>query len=843
MPNCHLLCNAHLDPVWLWEWEEGAAEVLSTFRCAADFCDEFPGFVFNHNEAVLYQWVEEYDPALFRRIQKLVRQGRWAILGGWYLQPDCNLPSGESFVRQVLVGKRYFQEKFGVEVTIAMNVDPFGHTRGLAQILAKSGYRAYMFCRPGKEWIDLPGDDFRWVGYDGSEVIGHRTNNWYNSRLGGAAEKVKEWLKAHAGDARGLVLWGVGNHGGGPSRQDLRDLASLMRDTRDWTVLHANADGYFDEVERLRPSLPIVERPLNPWAPGCYTSQVRIKQGHRRLENDLYTVEAMAVHAAAAKLVEYPAEALAQAQRDLLFCEFHDILPGSSIQPVEEQALRILGHGIEELNRIRARMFFALASGQPAACAGEIPVLVYNPHPWPVATTVEVEFQLQDQNWSEFITDVSVYDKRGRVRPAQVEKELSNLTLDWRKRVIFTAVLAPGRMNRFDCRLRRLPAPPSVDAGTHEGAIRFAVDGTVLSVSTITGLLTWQTGTRTVLQEGASALVLRDNADPWGMQVRSFREIEGRFALLDPNEAAAFCGLTAPTLAPVRVIEDGAVRTVVEALFGYRSSRLVLRYLLPKHGGPLGLEVRVFWNEKDRFLKLAFPTPMTGGYRGQVSYGTEDFTADGSENVGQQWVATHDAEQAFAVINQGVYGHDCQAGELRLSLLRSPAYSAHPILDRPLVPQDRNIPRIDQGERVFTLWLTAGPAAERFASIDREALSLNRHPMALSFFPSGTGTAPPPLAQVDDHAVLITAIKRAEGAARIWIARLYNPTAKGRRVTLRLPVLGLTARCNCTPWGIHTLRIDGHTKQVVEVDLLERTKAQRKRLGATPAVRVKTRLK
>ena len=103
-PTLHLICNAHLDPVWLWEWEEGAAAAISTFRTAADLCEEFDGFVFNHNEALLYQWVEEYEPELFQRIQRLVRSGKWHVMGGWHLQPDCNMPSGESFVRQALTG-------------------------------------------------------------------------------------------------------------------------------------------------------------------------------------------------------------------------------------------------------------------------------------------------------------------------------------------------------------------------------------------------------------------------------------------------------------------------------------------------------------------------------------------------------------------------------------------------------------------------------------------------------------------------------------------------------------------------------------------------------------------
>ncbi|MEO1237786.1 MAG: alpha-mannosidase, partial [Planctomycetota bacterium] len=126
----HLICNAHLDPVWLWEWEEGAAEAISTFRSAVELCETTPGMVFNHNESLLYEWIEEYEPALFERIKKQVEAGRWHVMGGWYLQPDCNLPGGEGFVRQALVGKAYFADRFGVEPTTAINFDPVGHDRG-----------------------------------------------------------------------------------------------------------------------------------------------------------------------------------------------------------------------------------------------------------------------------------------------------------------------------------------------------------------------------------------------------------------------------------------------------------------------------------------------------------------------------------------------------------------------------------------------------------------------------------------------------------------------------------------------------------------------------------------
>ena len=223
-----LVCNSHIDPVWLWPWEEGLAVTLSTFRAAADLCEEFDGFVFCHNEALLYDWVEQYEPALFVRNPAACPRGPLARHGRLVSAAGLQSPVRRVARPADLVGKRYFMEKFGVEPRVAVNFDPFGHTRGLPQILAKSGYDGYLFCRPDRAWLDLPSDDFVWVGYDGSTVLAHRASEHYNSELGKARAKVERWLESHGDQSRGLLLWGVGNHGGGPSRQDLRALAEII---------------------------------------------------------------------------------------------------------------------------------------------------------------------------------------------------------------------------------------------------------------------------------------------------------------------------------------------------------------------------------------------------------------------------------------------------------------------------------------------------------------------------------------------------------------------------------------------------------------------------------------
>ncbi|MBI4882110.1 MAG: alpha-mannosidase [Planctomycetes bacterium] len=824
-PTVHLVCNSHIDPVWLWEWEEGAAEAMATFRAAADLCEEFEAFVFNHNEAVLYQWVEQYEPALFARIKRLVRAGRWHIMGGWFLQPDCNMPAGESFVRQILLGKRWFKERFGVDVTTAINFDPFGHSRGLAQILRRSGYDSYVFCRPGLAESRLPAPVFTWVGYDGSEILATLAVAHYNSAPGQARQRVEEWLARSRGERASLLLWGVGNHGGGPSRKDLRDLRQLMRATADCAILHSTPERYVADLRRTRPALPRHAGDLNPWAVGCYTTMSRVKMGHRRLENDLFTAEKLASAAAAQGLLAYPRSELREAARDLAWSEFHDSLPGTSIQAVEESAVRSIDHGLEILARVRARTFFALAAGQRRARPGEFPLLVLNPHPFPVETIVECELQPQWPHKTRGFLE-PVLRQGGRTLLVQPEKERCNIDEDHRKRVAFRARLEAGRMNRFDCRLEMRRGAPRRALRARGGRILFRGADLEVVINARTGLIDrCRARGKDVLGKGAfRPLVMQDDADPWGMRVTSFRKRAGAFRLLTRAEARRFSGLPDAALAAVRVIEDGPVQSVVEALFGFGDSFLCQQYKLPRQGTELEVDTRVYWNEKDRLLKLSIPTLLPdAAFRGQTAYGVADLPADGSEAVAQQWVAlvSKSANLALTCINNGTYGSDLARGELRLSLLRSPAHAGHPTgPECGIVRRDRFTPRIDQGERVFRFWLNAGPVDDRLESIDREALVKNAPPLALAFFPPGTGRKPRPGALLQDGVVQLAAFKMAEQDDDL-ILRLFEPTGKARSTTLSLPCCGARTRVRLTPFEIRTLRFSRRTRRFVETDLLE----------------------
>jgi alpha-mannosidase len=820
----HLVCNAHIDPVWQWEWEEGASAAVSTFRAAADFCDEFDGFVFNHNEAILYQWVEEYEPELFERIKKHVVAGKWHIMGGWYLQPDCNMPSGESFVRQILLGRQYFKEKFGVTPTTAINFDAFGHSRGLVQIMKKSGFDSYLFTRPDNfdYWIK-PGD-FIWVGYDGSEIMAQKAYSGYNSLLGKAQEKIRNFISDNAEKELSLLLWGVGNHGGGPSRIDLNSIENLKKEYEEYEIIHSTPEQYFKELEPSRSSLPRVEADLNPRFSGCYTSQIRIKQKHRLLENELYLTEKMLTSANMAGLLKYPSVELSEAFKDLMTSEFHDILPGSSVQPVEETSLRILDHGLEIASRLKARAFFVLSAGQEMAKEGEYPILIYNPHPYKVKGIYECEFMLADQNWKEEFSMPVVF-RNGIQLASQPEKELSNLNLDWRKRVVFEAELEPSQINRFDCRIQILPKKPEPILMKDNGYIHFKNNEIEVDINCKTGLIDKYkiNGVDYLKQNSFLPLVIKDNDDPWRMDVNRFDEVEGSFTLMEPQEGTWFSGVSDGLLDSVRVIEDGEVRSVVEAVLGYNKSQICMTYRLPKKGTEVELQVRVNWSEKSKMLKLSIPSAFqNSAYFGQTAYGVEKFPVNGNEVVAQKWnsVVSNCDGKALTCINNGIYGSSCSDGEIRMTLLRSPGYCAHPIMERSLLPQDRYSPRIDQGERMYSFWINGGTSSDRQLNIDREALILNEKPYALSFFPSGNGNKADMTVKVENETILMTAMKKSEDG-KGYIFRLFNPTNESRSTKIIVPLLGISQVVSLGGYEIKTLRSNAEKAYLVEVGLME----------------------
>ncbi|HTY58347.1 MAG TPA: alpha-mannosidase, partial [Bacteroidota bacterium] len=467
-PVIHLICNAHLDPVWQWRWDEGASEAITTFGIAARLLREFPAFVFNHNEAILYRWVEEYDPPLFKEIRKLVDEGRWCISGGWDLQPDVNMPGTEAIIRHIAEGRRYFLKHFGARPAVAYNLDSFGHSGGLPQILAQAGYGMYIHMRPGEKDTPLPSDLYRWRGFDGSEVTAYRIPfAGYNTFHNKAVERIREGIDLALRLNRDTpVFWGLGDHGGGATAREIEQIADFAQKETRVEITHSSTERFYDAVREISGSLPLVEGELQRTFTGCYTSMSRLKRRMQRNLGEIVQTEGLRTAAWWAQGEEYPEEQIGDAWRDHLFNDFHDILPGSSIESGELDALDLYGRSSETCRRLRLGAVSGLSKGAHRNL--EIPLTVLNMNPGAQSVPVEFEYMIDHVPKLQGVWHPRLFALDGTEIPVQEESaESLLLPNEWRRKISFNASL-PGigaayyRIEMAEGPGSPPPAPPMV---------------------------------------------------------------------------------------------------------------------------------------------------------------------------------------------------------------------------------------------------------------------------------------------------------------------------------------------------------------------------------------------
>lgn len=803
MEKLHLLCNSHIDVVWLWRWNEGLAEAISTFRVAADFCEQYDGFIFNHNEAILYEWVEEYEPELFARIQRLVAAGKWRIMGGWYLQPDCVMTSGESLLAQIDLGKTYFKEKFDAEQpTTAIGFDAFGHSKGLVQVLTKSGYDSYLFARP----FDVR-SDLLWEGFDGSRVLGHGIYGGYGALKGQALNKVKRYIEKEENKQTGLCLWGIGNHGGGPSKIDLEALNEFAK-TAGLEVIHSTAEDYMKEIDRSQ--LRVQDTALGPCMVGCYTSMVRIKQANRRLENKIALTEKAMSYASMVSDFKYEVDALKEAKKALAYGQFHDILPGSAIRPVEEDSLRTFHYGEEIADRLLQKAFFKLCEGQEKAEEGTIPILIFNPHPFEIEGEFEVDFLLQNQNHTENeITIGQVYDENGILYETQNEKAECTINLDWTKKISFHGKAAASSITRFNCQLKKVktaPDQPYIDAVPQyeykADDIEVSNDRMRVRISRKTGLIElYEVDGKVLIENSGKLEVYRDNEDSYGSAVSAFTDYEGCFTLMSDAEANSFIGYPEESMPNVRVIEDGAVRMKIQAMFEYRHSTAVVEYTIPKNGIYMDVNVLIYSAERNKMVKYTIDSKLSGTPYGETVFGYDKLFDDERESVYHKWCGIRTADDALYVVNNGIYGGSFTGSSIKLSLLRTPLYASLPnegAPERPIAPHDRCLAHIDLGERRFSFRITTEK------NIEREAMVYNETPQLLSFFPSGEGEKKTSVIQIDNPNVFLSSVRKTETGYKLT---LYNFSEEENDAEIHLIAQDKTWKLHFTKYELKFVEI------------------------------------
>ena len=816
-PIVRMIGQAHLDPVWLWPWTEGRAEALATSRSAVDRLREYPSFHFVRGEAQIYQWVEEESPELWAEIRELIRAGRWHVVNGMIVQPDMNLPQGESFVRQALLAKRYLQEKLGVDVRIAYCVDSFGHAGTLPQILKKCGFDYYVFMRPGPQEKALP-QAFWWQGPDGSRVLTHRISGDYASAAPDPERQIERALAEKPPALHDVMcFFGVGNHGGGPTRTQIENVLAVAARRRDVEIRFDHPQAYFDAIAPQSGALPVVADELQFHATGCYSVNSLLKRTHRQAEGALLWAERLACLAELWTNRPPEREKLRGLWQELCFNQFHDTLAGSCIKEAQDEAIMGLGRvlvGARELGNSAGRAIGARVDTQGPGSA----VLLFNPFPYRREEYVEYEPWTENERWAQ--GGWGLVDEAGRPVPCQVLEARAAVGNAERgiERLLFRAELPPlgYRLYRFGRGLAQAKGPARVRAwadGLENERLTVRIDpasGHLVSCRErgsgieLVGPGGWNVGQ-----------VLEDTSDTWSHGVRSFDRVLGCFS--EPRVTVGEQGPLEASLWIERFWEGSTWR-----------QQLILR------AGECELLVRnwLFWRGQWRMVKLAFDLAATEVQAVRdVPFGAFPCPTDGAEVPLQMWIdgtGTSPLSEAgegsgvtvgLAVLNDGKYAGDVRGSTLRLTVLRCPPYAYH-------IPHvmgtKQHYDWVDQGPQEFTLCLRPHLGDWREAGVVRRARELNLPILPITMH-AHAGELPPAqsLAELEGDELELTALKPAEDGPG-YVLRIAD--RHGRGGVGRLHWLGQAYAIACKSHEVLTLRLEPHERgwRARLTDMIER---------------------
>ena len=801
----YLIGNAHIDPVWLWRWPEGRHEVHATFRSALDRLNEYPDFVFASSSAQFYQWIEQSDPPMFAEIQQRVAEGRWELVGGWWIQPDCNLPSGESFVRQALYAQRYFQDKFGRTARTGYSVDAFGHHAVLPQLLAKSGLENYVFARPARTDLDLPGRLFWWQAADGSRVLAHRLIYGYN-----ASRNLEAHVQRSAADITPpipalMCFFGVGNHGGGPTRANIETMQRLQSDPALPELLFSTPNRYFDAMRALDLPLPTRAAEMQRTYGGCYSAHSGVKHWNRQAEQRLLTAEKWATIAARVLNRPYPAAELTHAWQLVLFNQFHDILAGTSIPSAYPDARDTYGEAQAVAERALAAATEALSwSIHLAVDEATRPFVVFNHHAWASRAPVEVEFDVP-------IADQVILDADGAVVPHQLIAAESASQLRWR--VVFLADLPP--LGYAVYRLAPRPAaapspaalPPLAASNTvlENDSLRLEFDP---AAGTLARLTDKRHGREVFTGPAARAVVVTDRSTTWGPAELHLTDTLGGFGA-----------------AKLRLVENGPVRAALRIETNYGNSRLMQTFTLYRDLARVDVAVTVDWYEQFAALKLHFPVNVDDpAVTYEVPYGALTRPATGQEEPGQTWVDVSGpagaAEWGLSLVNDAKYAYSARGADLGLTVARSPVFANL----APIAPEaepDQHF--MDQGRQSFRYALLPHADSWQSAATVAAAAELNAPPLVVpATFHAGSLPERASFVEVEAEGVTLTALKPAEDGTGDVIVRAVNLSAWPVDAAIHLNAWRRAIRSEFGPAEIKTFRVPGSLAHpAVENNLIE----------------------
>jgi alpha-mannosidase len=781
--------NSHIDMAWLWPWSETVGVVRDTFRTVLNLMDEYPDLTFAQSTAQDFAWLEEKYPWIFDEIKKRVAEGRWELVGGMWVEPDLNMPDGESLVRQLLVGKRYFQEKFGRDVRIGWNPDSFGYNWQLPQIYKKSGVD--FFVTQKLDWNDTNKPTmklFWWQSPDGSRVLTYFPHDYANEidpvRM---AKDFADARKKVPGLPVLMHLYGVGDHGGGPTRSMLDSAEQWKRPEVVYPrLVLGTAQSFFDEMMTQAPSLdlPVWNSELYlEFHRGTYTTQAETKKHNRKSEVLLLNAEKFSSLAFLAGR-PYPSAPLLHAWKRVLFDQFHDIAAGSGVSAIYRDAdrdyaeVRLIGD-----DAVR-RALGALAASADTRGAGAS-VLVFNPLAWKRDDIVEASVQLSESG------PLEVTDAAGRAVPSQL---ISRDPTTGAAAIRFLARGVPS-LGYEVFHVAAQEGPPAVSdlavspMRLENAFLKVAVDP---ETGCITSLVDKKSGEESVAPGECADLLqafhdLPKDWDAWN---------------IEPDYEKETWNLDHPDR--VELVERGPVTGVIRITQKFRSSTFV-RDITVSAGVPfVAVRMEADWHEKHTLLKVGFPVAVSSDHATyEIPFGSierpttrrNSFEKAKWEVPALRWADLSDGTHGLSLMNDCKYGYDGKGHLLRLSLLRSPEWPD---------------PNADQGRHIFTYAFYPHGGGWKAAQTVRRGYELNdpliaveteKHPGILGAARSFVAIEP------DD--VLLTALKKAEDDDGL-ILRFYEWAGRKADVRIRVPEGAVSAQeTDLMEHPVSSLPLDG----------------------------------
>ncbi|MEO6940559.1 MAG: glycoside hydrolase family 38 C-terminal domain-containing protein [Candidatus Kapaibacterium sp.] len=784
----HLIGNAHLDPAWMWRMDEGLESFSATCRSALDRMSETEDFIFTCSSAAHYAFVEETDPLLFKRIKRAVKLGKWKIVGGWWVEADCNLPSGESFARQALLGQRYFFSRFGVIAKTGYNIDSFGHNGNLPQLLRKSGIENYVFMRPEEAEKHLPSALFEWVAPSGDEVLAYRLPLHYSNYANTIREKLEmlSQYPLYDSSAPWMLFYGVGNHGGGPTKEQIKQIEEAKSSDHP-EIRFSDPDTFFKSAKKTKQPQRYTGD-INPHSIGCYSAHSEIKQLNRRSENALAQAEICSAMAAGLVAAKQNTAAFSQAWQNVCFNQFHDLLGGVAIAEALDDVITMYREALSIAEREQRVAWQRLASRMHTLGDGEA-LIVFNASGFEREEIVEFELWHPDASEKgDALNAITIEDAGGNALRSQRVESSGKIGND---RVRFIVKCLVPALGYAQLRIKRQAPVPIVSdeletltVNEHElsnAHVGITFDGISSRGHTLTELFY------------APAEVFDDPSDTWGHGLTGFTDSIGFFQIKK-----------------ISVIEQGPLRARVRVVSVYGSSSLTEDFLLEADANCMHVRCHLNWQEQRKVVKLRYPHNLDlARAHYETPYAAIEHPIASDEHPGQSWVAASGyrsgVRAGLAVLTDSKSSYSVDAKYLNVTVARSPLIAHHA---PPHVLSELQAMRyLDAGEQSFEIRLlphlgelTHSEIAEESQKMLRPLIahSESKHEGNLPIESSGI--------TIDKSNILLSTMKQAEDGKGM-IVRLFDASGVATNAKINCSLLSAKWSAKFKPYEVLTFRI------------------------------------